>query len=65
MEHHGHISKKRELLDFHTNNHSQSGWPLEYHDIGILELLENDQRPTFLLDLRVCGPAESNTHILQ
>ena len=48
MEETQHVSKKR---DFRTKPRRQSDSLHDLGDVGIVELLENDHRPTFLLDI--------------
>jgi PAS domain S-box-containing protein len=48
MDQSGHVSKKR---DFKAKNPRSSESLRDLGDVGIVELLENDQRPTFLLDI--------------
>lgn len=48
MDHNGHVSKKRDLK---SNTLRLSDQLLEFNDVAIVELVENDHRPTFLLDI--------------
>ncbi len=48
MDQNGHFSKKR---DFKARTRKQSDWLSDLNDVGPVELIENDQRPTFLLDI--------------
>ena len=62
MDHIGHVSKKR---DFKAKPRRPSDSLMDLSDVGVVELLQNDQRPTFLLDIGADSSSDgTNPHLV-
>src|SRR5437660_1627079 len=62
MDQNGHVSKKRELQ---TKPPRLPDWLSDLNEAGVVEMLENDRRPTFVLDLGACGSfGSTNTRLI-